>query len=97
MAKEKTKIFEILDYDIWEKKYQPKKSPEKHSSYNNTLIECYKELWEYLKKQDPKNIWTLINGDDDSFVIIPGSHYVNRIGYFVTEKPWEHENLEVRF
>ncbi len=97
MAKEKTKIYEIMDYEVWEEKYKPKKSPEKHSPYNNTLIEYYREHWDYLKKQNIRNIWTLVSGEDDSLIILPGSHVVNRLGYFVTEKQWEHENLEVRF
>jgi len=95
MSKEKTMIYEVMDYEEWEKIYKPKKSPEKHSSYNNTLIESYRENWGYLKKQNIRNIWTLVVGDGDFFIILPGAHVVNRLGYFVTEKEWEHDKYEV--
>jgi len=35
-------------------------------------------------------VWTWVDGDDGSW-IISGFHYVNRIGYFITEKPYTGE------
>ena len=34
---------------------------------------------------------------EDSYVIIPGFHWVNRDSYFVTEKPVEKEDLSSEF
>ncbi|MCI4659701.1 hypothetical protein [Cryobacterium zhongshanensis] len=33
-------------------------------------------------------LWTIVNGDDGSLVIASGWHYVNRIGYVITEEDW---------
>lgn len=32
-------------------------------------------------------VWTLVDGGDSCYVI-PGWHFVNRLGYYVTERPW---------
>ena len=50
----------------------------------------------FLKKQNPANIWTMVYAED-SYVIIPGFHWVNRDSYFVTQKPVEKEDLSNEF
>ena len=38
------------------------------------------------------HVWTIMesgDGDDDALYVSAGYHLVNRIGYIVTEKPWE--------
>lgn len=42
-----------------------------------------------------EHVWTLIDGDEGD-ALLPGFHIVNRIGYIVTEHPWEHELIEVQ-
>jgi len=53
---------------------------------NDTLFETYGESSTFLSKQDSNYIWTLIEEDGNMF-IIEGCHFVNRMGYFLTEKP----------
>jgi len=37
-----------------------------------------------------KNVWTIIeSGEDETLYVSAGFHLVNRLGYIVTEKPWE--------
>jgi hypothetical protein len=55
------------------------------------MFETYGEEVEFVIKQDPKHIWTWIQGDM-SDLIVAGYHYVNRLGYYITELPWENED-----
>jgi hypothetical protein len=36
-----------------------------------------------------RNIWSVMEGDDGSADILPGTHIVNNVGYVVTEQPWQ--------
>jgi hypothetical protein len=49
-----------------------------------TIFETYDSELEFVSKQEPAKIWTLLSGDDGDF-IASGFHFVNRLGYFVTE------------
>lgn len=50
--------------------------------------------WAQLKAQavPDDRIWTAV--EDEVLSVTPGVHYVNHIGYVVTEKPWPHHNIE---
>lgn len=49
-----------------------------------TLYETFDEELEYVQQQPRNRIWTLISGDDGDYVT-SGYHFVNRLGYFITE------------
>lgn len=51
-----------------------------------------------VRAADPACVWTLVDGDDDdSFYVLSGWHLVNRLGYFITERPWVGEGqLDIR-
>jgi hypothetical protein len=34
-------------------------------------------------------VWTIIEGDDDTLFYASGFHYVNRLGFIVTEKEYD--------
>jgi len=36
---------------------------------------------------DYHNVWTLVQAED-THLVTPGWHVVNRLGYYVTENPW---------
>ena len=60
-----------------------------HASYDwgdghGTLFETFDEELAFVQSQEPKRIWTLVDGDDGEY-IDSGFHFVNRIGYFITE------------
>ncbi len=40
-----------------------------------------------------EHIWTVLDADGTLY-IVPGHHYVNRMGYYVTEQAWEESDLE---
>ena len=36
---------------------------------------------------------TLINGEEGDMFIVSGCHFVNRVGFFITEKPWDRKHI----
>lgn len=62
------------------------------------LFETYGQEVEYIfsDKTDIHNIWTWCDGDTGSYVTA-GRHYVNRIGYYITEKAWTDEDLVIAY
>lgn len=83
------------ELDLWEEKYKPLKNHIDTSSYDK--FETYGEELEFVRSQDNKLIWTLVDGDDGNLYIINGYHLVNRVNYFVTQVPCDVEFLEVPY
>jgi hypothetical protein len=80
-------------YSHWEETFKPiKNTLRKH--VEDLHFETYGEEVEFVKAQDPKHIWTEVDGDSGTY-IVAGWHFVNRINYYVTEHPWEDEYTEV--
>ena len=52
------------------------------------MFETYGDEVEFVKKQNPNCIWTYGDGDDGGGYIWSGWHFVNRLGYFITEVPF---------
>jgi hypothetical protein len=50
------------------------------------LFETYGPELEFVKQQDPRNIWTLVDNDGE-LSVMSGFHLTNRIGYFISTKP----------
>jgi hypothetical protein len=50
-------------------------------------FETYGDELEYVAQQDERHIWTEMDGDNGVY-IVNGFHYVNRIQYYITNKPW---------
>lgn len=51
------------------------------------LFETYGEELAFVRTQDPRRIWTLIDGYDGGLYVVSGYHFVNRIGYLLTKDP----------
>ena len=79
---------EIQGWQAFVDKYKPKKN---HiTKYNDFMFETYGEEFDFIKEQDFRHVWTWVQGDL-SDLIVPGIAYVNRLGYYVTEVPWEND------
>jgi hypothetical protein len=60
------------------------------------LFETYGAELEFVRKQDPRTIWTLVDGDDGGQYLVSGFHYVNRIGYLLSTNPIpDHVTIQV--
>ena len=78
-----------MTYSQWQEKYKPIKN---HITNNgDTSFETYGEEWDFVSEQDPRYVWTEVQGDM-SFAIVAGRSYVNRLVYFVCENPWTDED-----
>ena len=51
------------------------------------LFETYGEELEFVRQQDPRTVWTFLDGDDGDLFVISGYHFVNRIGYLISTTP----------
>ena len=51
------------------------------------LFETYGEEFAFVRQQDPRTIWTLLDGDDGDMYVVSGLHYVNRVGYLLSTIP----------
>ena len=71
-----------------------------NASWNGAMFETYGEELDYIrmKAQNANNVWTIIEGDNDTMFIVSGVHLVNRIGYLITNEEWEEETeVEIEF
>jgi hypothetical protein len=88
-------------YEQWIAKYRPIENMfDRDASCDGCMFETYGAEGDYVSKwaDDPATegrVWTLVDTEDGVSVIIPGCHWVNRIGYFVTEVPCDDEAMEV--
>jgi len=57
------------------------------SDTGGCLFETYGPELDFVRQQDPANIWTLIDGDDGDMVLVSGYHLVNRVGYLISTIP----------
>lgn len=82
----------FMTYDYWIDNFKPiKNNLEEH---RDIAFETYGNEEAFVSEQDPKTIWTEVDGDSGTY-IISGYHFVNRIQYYITEKPWEDEWTEI--
>lgn len=51
------------------------------------LFETFGEELRFICEQDPRMIWTLIDGEDSDLYVVSGFHFVNRIGYLISKDP----------
>lgn len=85
-----------MNYDKWKTLYKPVKNPAttENESFEGTLFETFGEDAAFVMEQPQDKIWTLIEGDG-FHGIQAGLHIANRMGYFITELPWEVHDIEI--
>jgi vancomycin permeability regulator SanA len=54
------------------------------------MFETYGADYEYIQSLPPERVFTLLG--TDKLYASPGKHWVNRMGYFVVEIPWNAKN-----
>jgi hypothetical protein len=86
-------LFIEMSFDEWLEKYKPITNHiDPNASFQNEsgsgiMFETYGDEVEFVKAQDENRIWTYGDGDDGGGYIWNGWHYINRLGYFITEVP----------
>jgi hypothetical protein len=71
--------------------------PDDMCSFGGCMYETFGEELEYVKAQPNKRIWTIVDTDGDDLIVIAGFHFVNRLGYLITDEEWSDENEEYIF
>jgi len=77
-----------MTYEEWAEVFRPL---DNHFEGNGQQVfETYGEQLEFVRGLiDEHRVWTLSDGDDGGTYISDGYSFVNRIGYLVTEKPYD--------
>lgn len=86
-----------MTHEEWEEEYVPVKNHlDDNASFDGCMFETYDEEFVHvLRNADDKKVWTYVEGDEGMY-LIPGLHFVNRLGYLITEKPYTDETIEVK-
>lgn len=86
-----------MTHEEWENEYVPVKNHlDDNASFDGCMFETYGgEFAHVLRNADDKKVWTYVEGDEGLY-LIPGLHFVNRLGYLITDKPYADETIEVK-
>lgn len=82
------KRYRRTQYEIWYDNFIPIES-----SKDNILWETYGEEYQTVVNTAPEFVWTLVDCDGRLYVI-PGWHWINRLGYFITQNPHSFEKTK---
>ena len=82
----------LKDFDAFVEAYKPRQN----DSEGWYLFETYGKDYEKVMKTHKRKIWTLVDTDKDPLVVA-GWHFVNRLGYFITQEPWDSEDQAFKY
>lgn len=51
------------------------------------LFDTRGEEFAFVMRQNPRTVWTLLDGDDGDMYVVNGLHFVNRVGYLLSTIP----------
>ncbi len=55
-----------------------------HGNECGCLFETYGEELAFIRKQNPRCVWTLVDGENGDQYLLSGFHLVNRVGYLIS-------------
>ena len=90
---------QIITEDEWAETYRPMPAASGDGGFDfgdgPTLLDWTQPAdLALIKAAEEDRIWTVVDGDG-GLVIVAGHHFVNRMGYIVTENPRENDDIEV--
>jgi hypothetical protein len=59
----------------------------RHPETFGCLFETFGRERDFVVKQDPRRVWTLVEGDNDTELVLSGFHSVNRLGFLISSVP----------
>lgn len=61
------------------------------------MFETFGPELDAVAAADPACVWTVVDCEDESLWLLSGRLLVNRLGYFITERPWAGDGqLDIR-
>jgi hypothetical protein len=83
-----------LTYEEWVEKFKPEKNciVTEDRGYDGLMFETFGPELEYVRQQPANRVWTVLDADGRCW-IASGTHFVNRVGYFVAGVPYVGEEL----
>ena len=82
--------------EIWEDWYKPINNTIADSNGESIIFETFGDEYEFVKNAPFNKVWTWVDGEGGTY-ILAGWHFVNRIGYFVTEVEWTDAHIEIPY
>ena len=77
-----------IRYATWLKRYKPiMNTLVENAPYDGLMYETYDRELQVVRAARNDCVWTLLDTGGRYSTITNGFHYVNRIGYFITEEP----------
>ena len=89
-----------MNVEEWQAKYKPIANHlDSNASWQDEdgvgiMFETYGAEEAYVFDQDPLKVWTYVDGDDGGTYLINGRNFINRIGYFICEVPYDDALME---
>lgn len=73
----------------WCEKYRPIENTLcPGAPFDGYMYETFGSEQEYVRRHSEDRIWTVVDAEGD-LVMLSGWHVVNRVGFFITERPWD--------
>lgn len=86
----------VIEYSEWCTKYKPiQNNICRSAGFDGTMFETYGEEVQKILNTNSLHVWTYISGENENDWIVPGYYLVNRLGYFITEVPWNDDSIVV--
>jgi hypothetical protein len=82
-------------YFAWIGQYKPIKNHiDDNAAYDGCMFETFGKEVDHIVETPCTHVWTLIENDGGQF-LVSGYHYVDRLGYFVTEVACPDDHVEI--
>lgn len=86
-----------MTYEEWVDRFKPIQNElSDNASFEGMMFETYGDELEHVlqvaRKTNGLLVWTYIDGEGGTY-IVDGYRLVNRIGYFVTQVPYEEDSV----
>lgn len=86
----------VITEDQFEATYKPIQNHlNPDAAFGGQMFETYGPEYAFVLSRPLNTVWTIVEGDDGKLFYMAANHYVNRIGYLITEVPWETGEEEV--
>ena len=78
-----------MTYDEWYARFQPiHNTIDLTAAFDGRVFETFGPQLEVVRQKPANVVWTWVTGDEGEDLIVPGYHRVNRMGYFITQRPF---------